>query len=73
MNIDRSKYVGREVQIFPSDNYAKFGIITNVDDLGWTIEITHSESTHYEVGKEYFFGHARNVTFKFLDEGKDNA
>lgn len=67
MNIDKKKYVGREIQIFPSDNYSKFGIITDVDELGWTVQITKSESTHYVVGEKYFFGHARNVTFKFVE------
>ena len=68
MNVDKSKYVGKEVQIFPSDNYPKFGVIVDVDDLGWTLQITASESTHYEVGERYFFGHARNVTFNFMEE-----
>ena len=67
MNVDKNKYIGREIQIFPSDNYAKFGVIVDVDDLGWTIEITKSESNHYIVGQRYFFGQARNVTFRFVE------
>lgn len=68
MKFDKEKYVGRKVLIFPSDNYKKYGVIEDVDDLGWTIRITSSESINYHVGETYFFGHARNVTFKFMEE-----
>ena len=46
----------------------KKGIIKNVDDLGFTILITEAErESGYRVGGTYFYNHAKNLTFLFLD------
>ena len=67
MKYNKENYVGKYVQLYPSDTYYKFGIITDLDDLGWTIKITkaHERATE-EVGEVIFISHSTNVRFKFM-------
>lgn len=68
MEYNKGNYKGRRIRLFPNDTYMKKGIITNVDDLGFTILITEAdERSGYRVGNVYFFNHATNLTFLFLD------
>lgn len=68
MEYNKENYKGRRIRLFPNDTYMKKGIITNVDDLGFTILITEAdERSGYRVGNVYFFNHATNLTFLFLD------
>lgn len=67
MNYSRATYIGKAIQLYPGDTYSKFGIITNVDDLGWTIKIIKSsDKTTWKVGQEYFISHSRALTFEFI-------
>jgi hypothetical protein len=68
MKYNKENYTGRRIRLFPGDTYMKKGIITNVDDLGFTVLITESnEKYDYRVGSIYFFNHACSLTFCFLD------
>lgn len=67
MKYKAENYIGKNIQLYPGDTYSKFGIIVNVDDLGWTIKITNAhERSDYELNKEYFFNHSTNLKFKFM-------
>lgn len=68
MKYNKENYKGRRIRLYPNDTYMKKGIITNVDDLGFTVLITEAdERSDYRVGNAYFFNHATNLTFLFLD------
>lgn len=68
MEYNKENYKRRRIWLFPNDTYTKKGIIRNIDDLGFTILITEAdERSSYVVGKTYFFNHATNLTFFFLD------
>jgi hypothetical protein len=68
MQYNKAKYIGKAIQIYPGDSYSKFGIIIDVDDLGWTIKVTKSldKLGTFEEGKEYFISHSKPFTFKFM-------
>ena len=70
MEYNKENYKGRKIRLYPGDTYMKKDIITNVDDLGFTVLITESNEKYgcYRVGCTYFFNHATNLTFCFLDE-----
>lgn len=65
MNYNIANYVGKKIQLYPGDTDSKYGIIKNVDDLGWTIKITSSSSRSWVAGQEYFVSHSKNFTFEF--------
>lgn len=68
MEYNKENYKGRRIRLFPSDTYMQKGIITNVDDLGFTVLITESdERSDYRVGRAYFLNHAMPIKFCFLD------
>lgn len=68
MEYNKENYVGSKIWLFPNDTYSKKGVIKDVDDLGFTILITEAdEMSGYAVGRTYFFNHANNLTFFFLD------
>lgn len=68
MGYNKENYEGRRIWLFPNDTYTKKGIIKNVDDLGFTILITETDrESGYRVGGTYFYSHAKNLTFLFLD------
>lgn len=68
MKYNKEDYIGRKIWLYPNDTYSKKGVIKNVDDLGFTILITYTEErSGYAVGRTYFFNHANNLTFLFLD------
>lgn len=66
MNYKKEKYINKEIQLYPGTN-AKYGIIRNIDDLGWTIEITESECKSFKVGETYFISHSSAFTFSFIE------
>lgn len=68
MEYNKENYKGRRIRLFPGDTYMKKGIITNVDDLGFTVFITEAdERANYKVGCTYFLNHANSLKFCFLD------
>lgn len=68
MEYNKENYKGRRIWLFPNDTYMKKGIIKDVDDLGFTVLITKvNEKSSYVVGRTYFFNHATNLTFLFID------
>lgn len=68
MEYNKENYKGRRIWLFPNDTYMKKGIIKNVDDLGFTVLITEAnEKSSYVVGRTYFFNHATNLVFLFID------
>ena len=61
--------IGKTIQLWPGDTYSKSGIIKDVDDFGWLIEITKAApSSDYEVGSEYYINHSRPLVFKILPQ-----
>lgn len=68
MEYNEENYKGKRIRSFPNDTYMKKGIITNVDGLGFTVLIMEAdERSGYRTGKTYFFNHATNFVFLFLD------
>lgn len=67
MNYDKSRYVtGKLVQFFPNDTYRKEGYIRDVDDLGFTYEVT---GAFRESDKGIFFiNHSHSFVFKELEQ-----
>ena len=72
MKYDVSKYVGKHIQLYPNDTVSKYGVIENLDDLGWTIRITKVGTSHYKdgfkVGDIYFINHSKDLVFRFIDD-----
>jgi hypothetical protein len=69
MKYDKTKYVGKQVRLYPGDTYSKHAIITDVDDLGWTFKITKSSDRNgdnWKVGQSYFISHSHTVIFEFI-------
>lgn len=69
MQYDKTKYVGKQVRLYPGDTYSKYAVITDVDDLGWTFKITKSSDRNgdnWKVGQSYFIGHSHTVIFEFI-------
>lgn len=66
MKYDKSQYVGKEIRLYPGDTYSKWGIIENVDDLGWTIRITKSYAQNWAEGKIVFISHSKEFIFNFV-------
>jgi hypothetical protein len=69
MKYDKTKYVGKQVRLYPGDTYSKYAVITDVDDLGWTFKITKSSDRNgdnWRVGQSYFIGHSHTVIFEFI-------
>ena len=60
--------LGKEVQIYPSDTYSKWGRIININDNGILFLITKADSgcgLAYEVGCYRFISYSANLTFKY--------
>lgn len=66
MKFNKNKYIGKQIQLVPSDAFEKYGIIEEVDDLGFWIKITQSKSKNYQEGEVHFFSHSRTMAFKIL-------
>ena len=67
MKYNKENYVGKYIQLYPSDSYHKFGIIIGLDDLGWTIKITKADEKATEkVNDVIFISHSKNFIFKFM-------
>ena len=43
MEYNKENYKGRRIRLYPNGTYMKKGIITNVDDLGFTVLITEAD------------------------------
>ena len=71
MKYNKANYTGKEIQFYPGDTYKKWGIIEDVDDLGWTIKITDMQeeyNTPYSIGDKIFISHSKPFSFKFLED-----
>lgn len=71
MKYNKESYIGKEIQLYPGDTYKKYGIIENVDDLGWTIRITDAQdnySSSYKTGDMVFISHSKQFNFRFLED-----
>lgn len=65
MKYNSENYIGKKIRLYPGDTYSKYGVIKNVDDLGWTIQIISSVAAEWIVGQTYFISHSKNFTFEF--------
>jgi hypothetical protein len=73
MKYNATKYVGKTIQLYPGDSVSKYGVIEDLDDLGWTVKITRVGKSSYhaddfEVGETYFISHSKNFTFRFIED-----
>lgn len=71
MKYNREIYIGKEIQLYPGDTYKKYGIIENVDDLGWTIKIADTQEAYnnsYKIDDKIFISHSKPFSFKFLED-----
>ena len=61
--VNKLKYVtGELVQFFPHDNVKKYGYIRDVDDYGFTYEVTECRDKN-EIGI-FFRSHSLGLTWK---------
>jgi hypothetical protein len=70
MEYVKAKYVNKRIFLYPGDTYYKYGIITDLDDLGFTVKITKSHPSNgdsWKVGQEYFISHSKALMFEFLN------
>lgn len=71
MLFDRTLYIGKTIMLFPHDSVKKWGIIRNIDDVGFIVELTKVGNSNYshewKVGDKYFYPHNK-IDFKFIDE-----
>ena len=58
--------VGKEIQLYPGDTKSKFGKIIVWSKEGILLTITKSNSSDYEVGKDYYISHSKSLIFKVL-------
>ena len=59
-----STCIGQEVQLFPNDTYAKYGIIKAVDDTGVLILISKAHpKSRLSVGEIVFYSHSAKLIF----------
>lgn len=66
MMYDKQNYIGKNIQLYPGDTFKRYGKILNVDDLGWTIEITDTNSRIYAIGDVIFISHSKSFIYKIL-------
>ena len=67
MKYNKENYVGKSIQLYPMGTYYKVGVIVDLDDLGWTINITNAnERSCYKVNDVIFISHSTGVDFKFM-------
>lgn len=68
MKYDKQNYIGKNIQLYPGEMSKRYGKILNVDDLGWTIEITDVNSGYnvYARGDVIFISHSKPFTYKIL-------
>lgn len=66
MYYNAENYIGKNIRLYPNDTDEKYGVIKNVDDLGWIIKITKSHAPSYKVGQEYFLSHSKALSFEFV-------
>lgn len=66
MKYDKQNYIGKNIQLYLGDAIKRYGKILNVDDLGWTIEITDINSYIYAIGDVIFISHSKSFIYKIL-------
>lgn len=58
--------IGKEIQLYPGDTYPRWGIIKEVDDVGFSIKITKADARSiFKVGSTYFMTHGDKIVLKF--------
>ena len=66
---DKNYYTGRYVRFWLNNNSKIYGMIINVDMLGWVVEVTRTEKNYrYPKGEELFISHACATELIFIDE-----
>lgn len=65
----REIYLGKEVQLYPNDSVAKYGIIEDINPHGIVIKITEVDmpSVSYKVGDVTFISFMNKLTFKLRE------
>lgn len=69
MDYQRETFIDKKVQLFPYATNTFLGIIRDVDDLGWTIEITEESGRApitYKAGDIVFYSHSHVMNFIFV-------
>ena len=71
MDINKEKFVGKEVILFPNDTFKKRAIIVDVNEIGWTFKITWAQNDWNgkpceKVGSIHFYNHTCKVHFEFV-------
>ena len=62
MDYLKTKFLNKEVRIYPNDTYYKYGIVRDISDKGVTFEITKTNATTLDVGT-FWFVEWTNLTF----------
>lgn len=66
MKYKKENYIGKLVQFYPDDYDAKCGYVRDVDDLGFTIEVTGA-NREQDLGV-MFISHSKPFVFKEVAE-----
>ncbi len=66
----REIYLGKEVQLYPNDSVAKYGIIEDINPHGIVIKITEVDIplATYKVGSVIFLSFTDKLIFKLRDK-----
>lgn len=62
-----NEFIDKEVQIYPGDTNAKYGIIEEISDKGFLVRITKVQEGYaqtFKVGDIHFFSNSVGFTFK---------
>ena len=64
-DLQKSEWIGKEVQIYPGDTYSKFGKIVGMSDAGVTFLITDAKDGDREwvKGKHKFVSYSAKLSF----------
>ena len=66
---DKNYYMGRYARFWLNNNSKIYGMILNVDTLGWVIEVTRTEKNYrYPKNTELFISHTSATELMFVDE-----
>ena len=67
--MDKTLYINKKIKLYPNAPYSNFGIITNVDELGFMVKITKADPKvkTYATGNTYFISHSTAFNFAFVD------
>lgn len=57
--------IGTKVQLYPGDTHSKYGVIKEINELGWVIQITEADSrSEYKKDDIFFLSHSKSLSMR---------